>query len=406
MRRIASFYRLLIALSIIALVALSVFSLPSPYYEKLRYWVVYSQNPPARFEARMYVTYQFHTLNKPSGLLALNLRQGGFHLFISDSGNHVIRMFGASSGSLTTVAGTLGVPGYTDGAPLSARFNYPTGLDGINQWWRECDPPDNEHTKGFCWYNDYQTLHVNDEQNYVMRLVVIGDVPSTMSESVTTAAGNHTKGYVDGSCASASFAGLGGHMDSGGSCYLVDAANNCIRSVSAGIVNTFAGGAYPGFVDGYRTSARFNIPGKTTIDSAGNMYVADIGNNAIRKIDTYGYVSTSAGAGPEQIGLVDGNGSAAKFSRPTSVLFNATNGMLYVADSHNNCIRQVDSAGNVTTYAGTGTAGLVNGDRSQAQFSMPTDLVIFGSFMYVSDSLNNCIRRIDMTNGQVSTYIS
>ena len=65
MRRIASFFRLLIALSVIALVALSVFSLPSPYYEKLRYWVVYSQNPPARFEARMYVTYQFHTLNKP-----------------------------------------------------------------------------------------------------------------------------------------------------------------------------------------------------------------------------------------------------------------------------------------------------------------------------------------------------
>lgn len=195
-------------------------------------------------------------------------------------------------------------------------------------------------------------------------------------------------------------------MDSGGCCYLVDAANNCIRTVSAGTVSTFAGDGYPGFVDGYRTWARFNIPGKTTMDSSGNMYVADIGNNAIRKIDAAGYVSTSAGAGPEQIGLVDGNGSAAKFSRPTSVVFNSTNGMLYVADSHNNCIRQVDYAGNVTTYAGTGAAGLVDGDRSQAQFSMPTDLVIFGTFMYISDSLNNCIRRIDMTNGQVSTYIN
>lgn len=91
---------------------------------------------------------------------------------------------------------------------------------------------------------------------------------------------------------------------------------------------------------------------------------------------------------------------------PTSVVFNATDGMLYVADSHNNSIRQVDSSGNVTIYAGTGAPGIVNGDRLQAQFSMPTDLVIFGAFMYVSDSLNNCIRRIDMTNGQVSTYIS
>lgn len=118
----------------------------------------------------------------------------------------MIRKFGPSSG-LTTVAGTLGVPGYTDGPPLSAQFNYPTGLDGINQSWRECDPPDNEHPKPLCWYYDYQTLHVNDAQNYVMRLVVIGDVPYTMSESVTTAAGNHTKGYVDGTAASASFAG-------------------------------------------------------------------------------------------------------------------------------------------------------------------------------------------------------
>jgi hypothetical protein len=401
MRRATALRRLLIVGGVITLVAVAVLALPSPYYQKLRYWVVYSQNPPARFEAYMYVTYQFNTLNKPSGLLALNLRQGGFHLFISDSGNHVIRKFRPSSGTLT-----MGSPGYTNGYPMSAQFNYPTGLDGINQWWRECEPPDSERLKPMCFYYDYQTLHINDAQNYVMRLAVIGDVPYTMSESVTTVAGNHTKGYVDGSAASASFGGLGGHMDSGGSCYLVDAANNCIRAVSGGTVTTFAGNAYPGFVDGYRTSARFRIPGKTTIDSAGNIYVADIGNNAIRKIDAGGYVSTKAGAGPEQIGLQDGNGFGAKFSRPTSVLFNAADGMLYVADSHNNCIRQVDPNGNVTTYAGTGTAGLVNGDRLQSQFSMPTDLVIFGTFMYVSDSLNNCIRRIDMTNGQVSTYIS
>lgn len=78
MRRIASFKRLFIVVSLTGLVALAVFSLPPPFYEKLRYWVVYSQNPPARFEAHMYVTYQFHTLNKPSGLLALSLRQGVF----------------------------------------------------------------------------------------------------------------------------------------------------------------------------------------------------------------------------------------------------------------------------------------------------------------------------------------
>jgi hypothetical protein len=90
MKRISSRKRLVIVVGVIGLLMLAVFSLPSPYYQKLRYWVVYSQNPPARFEAHMYVTYQFHTLNKPSGLLALSLKNGGFHLFISDSGNHVI----------------------------------------------------------------------------------------------------------------------------------------------------------------------------------------------------------------------------------------------------------------------------------------------------------------------------
>lgn len=173
-----------------------------------------------------------------------------------------------------------------------------------------------------------------------------------------------------------------------------------------GTVSTFAGSAYPGFADGYRTSARFNVPGKMTTDGGGNMFVADIGNNAIRKIDSSGNVTTTAGGGPFKFGKVDGKGAAASFFGPTAVVSNPANGMLYVADSHNNCIRQIDSAGNVTTYAGTGVAGLVNGDRLQARFSMPTDVIIVGSYMYVADSLNNCIRRIDMSNGQVSTYLS
>lgn len=195
-------------------------------------------------------------------------------------------------------------------------------------------------------------------------------------------------------------------MDIGDTCYIVDAENHCIRTMSAGTVSTFAGNGYPGFADGYRTSARFNLPGKMTTDGVGSMYVADIGNNAIRKIDASGYVTTPAGGGPYQYGKVDGQGAAASFARPTAVISNPADGMLYVADSHNNCIRKVDPAGNVTTYAGTGTAGLVDGNRSQAQFSMPTDLIIYGGYMYISDSLNNCIRRIDMSNGQVSTFIS
>jgi len=87
--------------------------------------------------------------------------------------------------------------------------------------------------------------------------------------------------------------------------------------------------------------------------------------------------------------LADGQGTAAAFFRPTSVVFNPADGYTYVADSHNNCIRQIDAAGNVTTYAGTGPPGLVNGTPGQAQFSMPIGLVIYNGFMYISDSENN-----------------
>jgi DNA-binding beta-propeller fold protein YncE len=148
------------------------------------------------------------------------------------------------------------------------------------------------------------------------------------------------------------------------------------------------------------------VPGKMTHDSSGYMYVADIGNNAIRRIDGGGNVATSAGAGPFDQGFVNGQGSQAKFYRPTAIVFNPADGMMYIADSHNNVIRQMDSSGNVTTYAGTGAAGLVNGSLSQAQFDKPLDLVIHNGFMYISDSLNNTIRRIDMANGVVTTYIN
>jgi DNA-binding beta-propeller fold protein YncE len=129
-----------------------------------------------------------------------------------------------------------------------------------------------------------------------------------------------------------------------------------------------------------------------------------MGNHAIRMIDTGGYVTTLAGSG--QAGYADGTGSQALFNLPTAVIFNAADGMTYVADSHNNCIRRIDSSGNVTTYAGSTEAGRVDGSLAQARFDGPVDLVINNGYMYVSDSRNNCIRRIDMANGQVSTYIS
>ena len=80
--------------------------------------------------------------------------------------------------------------------------------------------------------------------------------------------------------------------------------------------------------------------------------------------------------------------------------------MLYVADTGNNSIRRVTLSGVVTTYSGAPTAGLTNGTLSQARYSHPMGLMILNNFMYVADSLNNVIRRIDMVNGTVTTYIS
>lgn len=375
-----------------------------------------AQSGPAKIYIHAYATYQFNTLKNPTGLVRLPKAPSGSVLFIADSGRHVIRSFDPSTGQLSTVAGTLDTAGYTNGG--TAKFNYPTGITGEPRLWGGQTGCNQYNQWGACTspiisYANSYVLHINDSQNYVVRRLCTGNQNPNSGDCtgqmgvVTTVAGNHTKGYVDGSAQSASFAAMAGHTDSGGSCYMIDAENHCVRKGDGtGNVTTFAGTGYPGFVDGYRTSALFNVPGKMTTDASGNIYVADIGNNAIRKINTSGYVTTLAGGGPQRIGRDDGPGYSASFYRPTSVAFNPADSMIYVADSNNHCIRKIDANGNVTTYAGTGQPGLVNGSRLQAKFNGPTEVVILNGFMYVSDTMNNVIRRIDMATGAVTTYIS
>jgi len=397
------------------------------------YGRVYSQggDGPAIVFVHDYATYQFNTLKNPTGLLGLdqNVATTGsgtvqFHLYISDTGNHVIRDFNGSVGALSVLAGTVGTAGYANGALQSAQFNYPTGLSGermVTGAQTGCDnwyQPPYGHGAPVCTqphisYWNAQEIYVNDSQNYVMRRICAGDSVAATGDcsgqvgQVVTACGSHTNGYADGPSAYACFASLAGiTTGSTGISYIADAGNHVIRSWDGSNVTTVAGDGQAGFVDGPRSTARFMVPGKATEDSSGNVYVADIGNNAIRKIDLAGNVTTIAGKGPTQMGFVDGPGSAAYFYRPTSIVFNSGDGMLYVADSHNHCIRRIDSSGNVTTYAGTGQPGLVNGSLSEAQFSAPADLVIHDGYMYVSDSMNNVIRRIDMVHGLVSTYVS
>lgn len=371
---------------------------------------VSSMSGPARYEAHMYVSYQYNVLKHPTALLMLD-----GYLYIADTDNHRIRRFTpASPGATQTlqvVAGS-GTAGYANGGLGTAQFNHPVGLVGKSRTYIFLDP------LTYTYRQTYQhDIYVNDSQNYVVRKICAnvgppptstpqGNPPYGLCNTVSTVAGNNVKGMVDGPSLSSCFRSLAGMSDVNGACYIADAENHSIRKWDGSNVTTYAGSGYPGYVNGYRTSARFYVPGKITNDASGNTYVADIENHCIRKINTAGTVTTFAGAGPNYPGYVNGNGTAACFTRPTSIVFNPADNMMYVADSNNNVIRRIDSAGNVTTYAGTGAPGLVNGNKAQAKFSTPTDLLIYNGFMYISDTINNVIRRIDMATGIVSTYIS
>lgn len=134
------------------------------------------------------------------------------------------------------------------------------------------------------------------------------------------------------------------------------------------------------------------------------MYVADAGNNVIRRIDTAGNVTTFAGTGVQ--GYTDGPGSTAQFDMPCSIVFNPADNSLYVVDGLNSVIRKVTLDGVVSTYAGSTPGGLVNGSLLQAKFQCPMALLISNGTMYVADALNNSIRAIEMVHGVVSTYLN
>ncbi len=187
---------------------------------------------------------------------------------------------------------------------------------------------------------------MNDAKNYVVRQACQGFYPGqgcrfpTPCNNVATVAGNNTQGFVDGPAASAQFGALGGVSFSGTYTYMCDSQNHVIRTLDTfANVSTFAGTGTAGFVNGYRTTAQFNCPTEVAWDSTGNMYVADAGNNVIRKVDTAGNVTTFAGTGVA--GYADGPGGSAQFNMPCGIFFNPADNFLYVADSGNNLIRRI-----------------------------------------------------------------
>jgi sugar lactone lactonase YvrE len=209
---------------------------------------------------------------------------------------------------------------------------------------------------------------------------------------MTTLAGSGLHGYTDGVGTAAEFNDPQGIcIDLQGNLYVTEPGNNRIRKITAaGVVTTLAG-AVEGYADGTGTAAKFAYPLNICADSKGYLYVTDFFNNRIRKISPTGEVTTIAGS---SVGYADGVGLNAKFNQPAGICIDPQ-GNLYVADESNNRIRKINPSGMVTTIAGNGTGGFINGVAAEAEFHGPLGLCIdAGNNLYLTDYFNNSVREI------------
>ena len=293
------------------------------------------------------------------------------NLYIADEGNSLIRKIDPAT-NVTTFAGMVGVIGSANGADSLSSFNKPFSV--------AADASGN--------------VFVADAGNNLIRKI-------TPDGTVSTFAGTGVAGADDGTQATFN-SPLGVATDQAGNVYVADYGNDLIRKITAdGTVSTIAGKkGVSGTADGSDTTARFNLPESLAVDAAGNIYVADNGNNMIRKITAAGVVSTLAGNG--SVGNANGNGASASFHSPFGIAVDAA-GNIYVADAGNNMIRKITPDGTVSTFAGSGAKGAGNATGAQATFNTPAGLAVdVAGNVYVSDENNNLIRKISPV-GVVST---
>jgi len=293
------------------------------------------------------------------------------NLYIADEGNSLIRKIDPAT-NVTTFAGMVGVIGLANGADSLSSFNKPFSV--------AADASGN--------------IFVADAGNNVIRKI-------TPDGTVSTFAGTGVAGADDGIQATFN-SPLSVATDQAGNVYVADYGNDLIRKITAdGTVSTIAGKkGVSGTADGPDTTARFNLPESLAVDAAGNIYVADNGNNKIRKITAAGVVSTLAGN--SSVGNANGNGASASFHSSFGITVDAA-GNVYVADAGNNMIRKITPDGTVSTFAGSGIKGAGNGTGTQATFNTPAGLAVdVAGNVYVSDENNNLIRKISPV-GVVST---
>jgi len=347
------------------------------------------------------------------------------NIYVADQFNQRIRKI-TTEGFVSTFAGS-GAIAYENSVGSSASFRYPIGLavdisgnvyvaDFGNNRIRKITAAgvvttfagfgNGSYADGvgiFAYFSEPHgvsidalgNLYVADSDNNRIRKITAAGV-------VTTLAGCENPTYTDGFGTKASFKNpYGIAIDASGNIYVADNGNNRIRKITAdGIVTTLAGSGDSDYADGSGTSASFHWPEGVAVDAFGNVFVVDTYNKRIRKITASGVVSTHAGSGNE--GFVDGIGSEASFDYPCGIALDSS-GNIYVADAGNHRIRKITASGLVTTFAGSGKRAFANGYGTKASFNWPTDVTVdaFGN-VYVSDAGNNRIRKIS-TKGKVTT---
>jgi sugar lactone lactonase YvrE len=222
-------------------------------------------------------------------------------------------------------------------------------------------------------------------------------VRQTAPLELSLLAGSGVLGSADGTGVAAGFRSVLGMVhDSAGNLFVTDSSNHTIRKITpAGVVSTYAGAAgVLGNTNGAALVARFYSPSGIVIDSGDNLFVTEFGNHTIRKITPAGVVSTFAGS-PGVPGATDATGTAARFLGPAGLAIDAANN-LYVADSNNNTIRKITSAGAVTTVAGLArTSGIADGTGTAARFNLPIGITSDNTgTLYVADTFNHIVRKI------------
>lgn len=284
-------------------------------------------------------------------------------LYVADSINNMIRKI-TPEGMVTTFAGNP-TAGSSNGTGTAASFNYPTEIA--------------------CSSNG--DLYVADSYNFLIRKI-------TPDQVVTTFAGTGAEGTVNGTGTSASFACLQGlAIDKDGNLFVADTTRHKIRKITPDrVVTTYAGNGTAGLVDGTGTAARFSSPYGLAVDTIGNVYVADVSYNRIRKITPDRVVTTIAG-NPNGT-WEDGPATGAHFGCLRGLEVD-TRGNLYIADQGYNMIRKITPDGMITTVAGSYVYGTTDGAVSIASFKWPNDLIIDRrDNIYVTDLANHKIRKI------------